>query len=139
MRFSNAYDFRPGTLTNQTPTSGANSQGRATRESRDYKQQGIISAASVGGDHKLASDYRFDWQAGLSRGERRTPRRVDWEFRSAANAFPNSYVLGGDDADRHAQCGVLRSGDLSLPPRALPTRHGAGGRVLRCRPTCGGT
>jgi len=90
------YNFRLGTLSNQTATTGANSQGRSTREYRDYKQQGLIEAAQIGGKHELANDYRFEWQAGVSRGERRTPRRVDWEFRSAAGAFPNTYNLAGD-------------------------------------------
>lgn len=95
-RQKTGYNFKLGTLTNQTPTSGSYSQGRATKEFRDYKQQGIIEALSVGGKHELAADYHFEWQAGTSTGERRTPRRVDWEFRSAANAFPNSYDLSGE-------------------------------------------
>ncbi len=90
------FNYRLGTLSGQTATSGTNSQGRSTREFRDYKQQGIIEAASVGGKHDLASDFDFSWQAGVSRGERRTPRRVDWEFRSAAGAFPNTYNLTGE-------------------------------------------
>ena len=49
----------------------------------------LIEAVSLGGKHDLGSDYHFEWQAGLSKGERRTPRRVDWEFRSAAGAFPS--------------------------------------------------
>jgi hypothetical protein len=28
---------------------------------------------------------------GFSRGQRHPPRRVDWDFRSGANAFPNTY------------------------------------------------
>lgn len=95
-RQKTGYNFRTGTLTNQTATSGTNSTGRSTKEFRDYKQQGLIQAASVGGKHDLASDYHFEWQVGVSKGERRTPRRVDWEFRSAASAFPNSYDLSGD-------------------------------------------
>lgn len=95
-RQKTGYNFRTGTLTNQTATSGTNSTGRSTKEFRDYRQQGIIDAFSVGGKHALAGDYTLSWQAGLSTGERRTPRRVDWEFRSAANAFPNSYDLSGD-------------------------------------------
>jgi TonB-dependent receptor len=95
-RQKTGYNFRLGTLTNQTATSGANSQGRATKEFRDYKQQGIISALSLGGKHELASDFRLEWQLGASTGERRTPRRVDWEFRSAAGAFPNTYSLSGE-------------------------------------------
>lgn len=95
-RQKGGFNFRLGNLTNQTATSGTNSQGRSTREFRDYKQQGIISAVSVGGKHELASQIRLDWLLGMSTGERRTPRRVDWEFRSAAGAYPNTYVLGGE-------------------------------------------
>jgi TonB-dependent receptor len=95
-RQKTGYNFRLGTLSNQTATSGTNSQGRSTKEFRDYRQHGLIDAASVGGKHKLAGDYELTWQAGASRGERRTPRRVDWEFRSAAGAFPNTYNLSGD-------------------------------------------
>ncbi|MBA4137347.1 MAG: hypothetical protein C0518_08545 [Opitutus sp.] len=96
-RQKTGYNFRLGTLTNQTATSGTNSQGRATKEFRDYRQHGIIDAASVGGKHQLASDYQLEWQAGVSTGQRKTPRRVDWEFRSAAGAFPNSYNLAAGD------------------------------------------
>lgn len=95
-RQKTGYNFRLGTLTNQSATGGTNSQGRSTKEFRDYKQQGFIEAASIGGKHDLGSDYVLEWQAGLSKGERRTPRRVDWEFRSAAGAFPNTYDLTGD-------------------------------------------
>ena len=45
-------DLTRGTLTNQTPTSGQFSQGRATREYRDYNQQHLINAAMVGGMHE---------------------------------------------------------------------------------------
>jgi TonB-dependent receptor len=83
-------DLTRGTLSNQTPTSGQFSQGRATREYRDYQQHHTIDALMTSGQHTIASGL-VDWQVGFSRGERDTPRRVDWEFRSAANAFPNSY------------------------------------------------
>jgi TonB-dependent receptor len=84
------FDLTRGTLTNQTPTSGSFSQGRATREFRDYEQHHTIDAAMLKGVHTLALGL-VDWQGGFSSGKRDTPRRVDWEFRSAANAFPNSY------------------------------------------------
>ena len=83
-------DLTRGTLSNQTPTSGQFSQGRATREFRDYEQHHTIDALMTRGLHTVAIGL-IDWQVGFSRGERDTPRRVDWEFRSAANAFPNSY------------------------------------------------
>jgi TonB-dependent receptor len=84
------FDLTRGTLSNQTPTSGSFSQGRASREFRDYEQEHTINAAAVNGNH-LAANSLVEWQAGFSRGQRDTPNRVDWEFRSAANAFPNSY------------------------------------------------
>ena len=86
------FDFTRGTLTNQTPTSGRFSQGRATREYRDYTQKHLINALMLGGTHTVQRTA-LDWRIGGSRGQRRTPNRVDWEFRSAANAFPNTYDL----------------------------------------------
>jgi TonB-dependent receptor len=83
-------DLTRGTLSNQTPTSGQFSAGRATREYRDYEQHHTIDAVMARGQHAIAPGL-IDWQAGFSRGERETPRRVDWEFRSGANAFPNRY------------------------------------------------
>lgn len=94
-RQSVLFEHRLGTLTNQTATSGTNSQGRASRQYRDYSQTGTIDAASLDGKHQIG-DSRLTWQAGASHGERDVPTRVDWEYRSAANAFPNSYSLAGD-------------------------------------------
>jgi TonB-dependent receptor len=94
-RQKTGYNFALGTLTAQTATSGAYSQGRATKEFRDYKQKHLIDAISVGGKHDLPGEFQLEWKLGDSTGERDTPRRVDWEFRSAAGAFPNTYVLGG--------------------------------------------
>ncbi len=96
VRQSVQYEYRLGTLTNQTATSGANSQGRASRQYRDYHQTGTIEAASLEGKHTLAGDYAFTWQAGASQGKRDVPTRVDWEYRSAAGAFPNTYDLSGE-------------------------------------------
>ncbi len=88
-----AFEFGRGNLTNLTATGGTYSQGRATKEFRDYKQNHLIDAYTVGGRHHLAGDFNFDWQLGYSTAERETPRRVDWEFRSGGSAFPNSYRL----------------------------------------------
>lgn len=85
-------DLTRGVLSNQTATSGQFSQGRATREYRDYRQRHRIDAALFAGTHDI-SRSTIDWNIGASRGERETPFRVDWEFRSAANAFPNRYDL----------------------------------------------
>ncbi len=92
-------DLTRGTLTNQTPTSGQFSQGRATREYRDYNQQHLINAAMFVGTHELTRST-IDWKIGASRGERETPFRVDWEFRSAANAFPNRYDVSDPELVR---------------------------------------
>lgn len=91
-RQQSSFDFTRGTLTNQTPTSGRFSQGQATRQFRDYEQKHLINALQVGGEHALRRSS-VDWRLGASRGQRKTPNRVDWEFRSAANAFPNTYDL----------------------------------------------
>lgn len=91
------YEYVSGTLTDQTETSGTDSKGRASRQYRDYKQTGTIDAASLEGKHTLG-DLLLEWQLGASRGERETPRRVDWEYRSSSSAFPNSYDLSGDVA-----------------------------------------
>ena len=88
-RQQSSFDFTRGTLTNQTPTGGRFSQGQATRQYRDYTQKHLINAIQLGGDHG-SQRFIVDWKAGASRGQRRTPNRVDWEFRSAANAFPNT-------------------------------------------------
>ncbi len=94
-RQSVLYEHRLGTLTNQTATSGTNSQGRASRQYRDYHQTGTIDAATIEGRHQFG-DTTLTWQGGASRGERDVPTRVDWEYRSAAGAFPSSYDLSGE-------------------------------------------
>ena len=89
-RQQTSFDFTRGTLSSQTPTSGQFSAGRASKQYRDYNQQHLINALQLGGDHAVRATT-VDWKLGASRGQRRTPYRVDWEFQSGANAFPNSY------------------------------------------------
>lgn len=84
------FDLTRGTLSNQTPTSGRFSGGRASREYRDYEQEHTINAIMATGDHLMAGSF-VDWRVGFSRGQRDTPNRLDWEFRSGGNAFPNTY------------------------------------------------
>lgn len=98
-RQQSSFDFTRGTLTNQTTTSGSFSQGQATRQFRDYTQKHLINALQLGGDHALRA-YAIDWKLGASRGQRRTPNRVDWEFRSAASAFPNTYDVSEPEFPR---------------------------------------
>ena len=96
-RQSVQYEYRLGTLSNQTATSGANSQGRANRQFRDYDQTGTIDVVTLDGKHDVSGDAKFTWQAGASRGSRDVGKRNDWEFRSAAGAFPNTYDLSGEE------------------------------------------
>ncbi len=53
----------------------------------------------IAGTHELTRST-IDWNIGASRGERETPFRVDWEFRSAANAFPNRYDVSDPELVR---------------------------------------
>lgn len=95
-RQSNRYEYARGDLTNQTPTSGNFSGGRANRQFRDYEQTGTIDAIALEGEHRLANNMLLSWQGGMSEGERDVGKRNDWEFRTGGSAFPNSYVLGPD-------------------------------------------
>lgn len=94
-RDNNTFEFSRGTLTNQTANGGTFSQGRSTVEFRDYRQEHTIDVASLEGKHQLAGGYLFKWQLGASQGERDTPHRNDWEYRSSGSAFPNSFDLTG--------------------------------------------
>jgi TonB-dependent receptor len=109
-------DLTRGSLSNQTPTSGSFSQGRATREYRDYTQQHLIGAGMLSGNHEVGRST-VDWALGASRGERETPNRVDWEFRSAANAFPNTYDISDEDLVR------VTPVDAFYTPAAYPFRR----------------
>lgn len=82
-----------GVRTNHSAVGGTNSQGRATREFRAYNQTGTITAAALDGKHRFGAGYQLNWQAGASEGKRDVPKRDDWEYRSAAGAFPNSYSV----------------------------------------------
>lgn len=95
-RQKTGFDFARGTLSNQSATGGSFSQGRATKEFRDYRQEHTIDSASLEGKHQLVGGYQLNWQLGASQGERDTPTRNDWEFRSSGSAFPNSFDLTGE-------------------------------------------
>jgi TonB-dependent receptor len=86
------FDFVAGTLTNQTPTSGHYSQGRASAQYRHYEQEHTIANYSLGGKNTLGDgSLKLDYTFATGVAEKQTPSRIDWEFRSAANAFPNDY------------------------------------------------
>lgn len=91
-RWQTGYEFRRGDVSEQTETSGRYSGGRVTREFRWYLQEDTIATASVAGEH-FFGDSQLDWSVGYSLAEKDTPRRIDWEFRSGTNDFPNRYDL----------------------------------------------
>lgn len=96
-RQSVLYEFRRGTTTNETAAGGANSQGRASRQFRDYHQTGTIDAVSLEGKHSVGTDGQLSWQVGTSKGERDVPTRVDWEYRSGSTtALANTIDRTGE-------------------------------------------
>lgn len=82
-------DAARGTQTAVSDTVVQNSGGRATREYRQNDQTQQLTNVSIGGE--LTRDI-FDWSASytFSHAEEITPRRIDWEYRSGGNAFPNT-------------------------------------------------
>ena len=84
------FDFASGALTNQTATSGAFAGGRASIQFRGYLQRHTIANYAFTGKHTAGPNV-FDVTLSTGLAEKLTPSRVDWEFRSAANAFPNTY------------------------------------------------
>lgn len=85
-----AFDFASGALTNQTATSGNFAGGRATIQFRGYLQRHTIASYALTGKHTAGPNV-FDFTLSTGLAEKLTPSRIDWEFRSAANAFPNAY------------------------------------------------
>ena len=133
------FDLTRGTLSNQTPTSGRFSQGARRREFRDYEQEHTINAARSAAITS-PPDRSSTGSVGFSRGQRDTPNRVDWEFRSARQRVPEHLRrLRPDGADRHAERELLRSGRVPVPPRALPHRSRAGRRRDRRGKSARGT
>lgn len=94
-RQKTAYNFARNTLSEQTEDGGRFAGGQITREFRWYLQEDTIYAASLTGEHKLDDRSTLDWSAGYSSAEKATPRRVDWEFRTTGNRFPNTYDTSG--------------------------------------------
>lgn len=73
-----------------TPTSAHFATGQSTVEYRYYLQKHNITNYSVGGKNTLGDGgTRLDYSLAVGEAEKRTPDRQDWEFRSAANAFPS--------------------------------------------------
>ena len=84
------HDFASGALTNQTATTGNFAGGRATIQFRGYLQRHTIANYALAGKHTAGPNV-FDLTLSTGLAEKLTPSRIDWEFRSAANAFPNRY------------------------------------------------
>lgn len=93
-RDSSTFEYALGALSNQTATGGSYSQGRGTVELRDRKVVQKLFNVSVGGSFERGP-YTLDLNATFAKADEDTPKRVDWEFRSATNAFPNSYDASG--------------------------------------------
>lgn len=85
-----AFDFASGALTNQAPTSGTFAGGRASIQFRGYLQRHTIANYALNGKHTAGPNV-FDFTLSTGTAEKMTPSRIDWEFRSAANAFVSTY------------------------------------------------
>ncbi|AQR63077.1 hypothetical protein BZG35_16505 [Brevundimonas sp. LM2] len=88
-----------GTLTPSTATtSGTYSQGRGTVELRSRKVVQTLYNLSTGGEY-VNGPWTLNFDGVYANATEDTPRRIDWEFRSAANAFPNTFGPSGPFID----------------------------------------
>lgn len=87
-----------GTLSNATATSGSYSQGRGTVELRSRKVVQTLYNLSAGGEY-VNGPWTLNFDGVYANATEDTPRRIDWEFRSATNAFPNTYSASGPFLD----------------------------------------
>ena len=93
-RDSTTFEYALGTLTATGPTTGRYTQGRGTVELRDRKVVQTLYNVSAGGSYEVGQ-LTWDGNVTFAQADEDTPKRIDWEFRSAANAFPNSYDASG--------------------------------------------
>lgn len=93
-RDSSTIEYALGTLSNQGPGTGSYSQGRGTVELRDRKVTQTLVNHSLGGVF-TRGQATIDLNATFAQADEDTPKRVDWEFRSANGAFPNSFDATG--------------------------------------------
>ena len=82
-------DAARGDQTAVSDTVVQNSEGRASREYRQNDQTQRLINISAGADFTREN---LEWGASytFSHAEEITPRRIDWEYRSDADAFPNT-------------------------------------------------
>jgi TonB-dependent receptor len=93
-RDSTTFEYALGTLSAQTATGGRYSQGRGTLELRDRKVVQTLYNVSAGGEYSLGQ-LTLDGNLTFAQANEDTPKRIDWEFRSATGAFPNTYDASG--------------------------------------------
>ncbi len=93
-RDTNTFEYALGTLTRTGPATGSYTGGRAAVELRDRRVIQRLYNSSLGGAYETGA-FTFDFNATFARAEEETPKRIDYEFRSATNAFPNSYDASG--------------------------------------------
>jgi TonB-dependent receptor len=82
-------DAARGDQTALSDTVVQNSEGRATREYRQNDQTQRLINVSTGADF-TRDNLEWGLSYTFSHAEEITPRRIDWEYRSAADAFPNT-------------------------------------------------
>ncbi|ANO52591.1 TonB-dependent receptor [Woeseia oceani] len=98
-------DAARGTQTAVSSTVVQNSEGRATREYRQNNQTQQLTNISLGGE--LSRDNKL-WEMSytFSHAEEITPLRVDWEYRSGADAFPNTIDVANTYFDLDAGAAI---------------------------------
>ncbi len=63
-------------------------------ELRDRKVVQTLYNVSAGGEYEVGR-FTLDGNVTFAQADEDTPKRIDWEFRSAAGAFPNSFDASG--------------------------------------------
>ncbi len=63
-------------------------------ELRDRKVVQTLYNVSAGGEYEVGQ-FTLDGNVTFAQADEDTPKRIDWEFRSVAGAFPNSYDASG--------------------------------------------
>lgn len=93
-RDTTTFEYALGTLTATGPKTGRYSQGRGTLELRDRKVVQTLYNVSAGGSYETGQ-FTVDGNLTFAQADEDTPKRIDWEFRSATGAFPNTFDATG--------------------------------------------
>jgi TonB-dependent receptor len=94
-RDTRELEFAVGPVSEQTATSGRYRGGRGVIELRSRKVVQTLYNLSAGGEVESGL-WTVDFNGTYAKAVEDTPRRIDWEFRSAATAFPNVYDVSGE-------------------------------------------